>query len=318
MAQSRKVIVIGGSVGGLFAGVLLHKIGCDVTVYERSVSGLNGRGAGLVSQPDVIQILAEIGAESVFRSGVVARERIVFDRSGEIVHRVETPQSQISWDLLYEAFRSQIPDRKYVTGREAKSVRVDGKKAVVQFSDGQEDHADFVIGADGIGSAIRGFVAPGMEPTYAGYAAYRGLAPETELPPNSAKILSERFSFYNPPGSQILGYLVAGSDGSLDAPKRRYNWVWYRPRTEAALRFALTDSSGVEHRFSLPPGSLSTATLDDLRADAMKLLPPVFADVVLKEEMPFLQVIFDYEAIQRRPAGRRGIHCQTSHGHGCI
>jgi len=296
MAQSRKVIVVGGSVGGLFAGVLLNKAGCDVTVYERSTDGLSGRGAGLVAQPEVIRILTEIGAESVSQSGVVARERIVFDQSGEIVHRVETPQAQISWDLLYEAFRSQMPDGRYVTGREVKSVRLDREKAVVQFRDGQEEHADLVIGADGIGSAIRAFVAPGTDPTYAGYAAYRGLAPETELPPKSAKILSERFSFYNPPRSQILGYLVAGSDGSRDAPRRRYNWVWYRPRAEAALKAALTDSSGVEHRFSLSPGSFSSATLDDLRADARKLLPPVFADVVLKEEMPFLQAIFDYEA----------------------
>jgi 2-polyprenyl-6-methoxyphenol hydroxylase-like FAD-dependent oxidoreductase len=45
-----KVIVVGGSVGGLFVAVLLHRAGWQVTLYERSVIGLAGKGAGLVAR----------------------------------------------------------------------------------------------------------------------------------------------------------------------------------------------------------------------------------------------------------------------------
>jgi 2-polyprenyl-6-methoxyphenol hydroxylase-like FAD-dependent oxidoreductase len=48
-----KVIVVGGSVGGLFAAVLLQQAGWQIALYERSVLGLGGKGAGLVAQPDV-------------------------------------------------------------------------------------------------------------------------------------------------------------------------------------------------------------------------------------------------------------------------
>jgi 2-polyprenyl-6-methoxyphenol hydroxylase-like FAD-dependent oxidoreductase len=44
--QSLKVGIAGGSLGGLFAAVLLHEAGHDVTVYERSSHGLEGSWSG--------------------------------------------------------------------------------------------------------------------------------------------------------------------------------------------------------------------------------------------------------------------------------
>ena len=60
VADSKSAIIVGGSVGGLFAGVLLRRAGWHVNIYERSTSGLEGKGAGLVPQSDVEQILVEI------------------------------------------------------------------------------------------------------------------------------------------------------------------------------------------------------------------------------------------------------------------
>src|SRR5580698_10292898 len=54
-----KVIVVGGSVAGLFAAALLQRAGWQIALYERSVLGLGGKGAGLVAQPDVRRILNE-------------------------------------------------------------------------------------------------------------------------------------------------------------------------------------------------------------------------------------------------------------------
>ena len=42
-----RAIVVGGSLGGLFAGNMLLRAGCDVTIVERSIGELEGRGAGL-------------------------------------------------------------------------------------------------------------------------------------------------------------------------------------------------------------------------------------------------------------------------------
>ena len=41
-------VVIGGSIGGLTAALLLRDLGFDVHVYERTPSALDGRGSGIV------------------------------------------------------------------------------------------------------------------------------------------------------------------------------------------------------------------------------------------------------------------------------
>ena len=51
----RRTVVVGGSMSGLTAGLLLRKLGFEVDVFERSPLPLEGRGAGIVLQPDTVR-----------------------------------------------------------------------------------------------------------------------------------------------------------------------------------------------------------------------------------------------------------------------
>src|SRR5262245_43381393 len=63
-AGRKRAIVIGGSMSGLFAGLLLRRAGFDVDIYERVESELAGRGAGIVAQPVVARTLRELGIDT--------------------------------------------------------------------------------------------------------------------------------------------------------------------------------------------------------------------------------------------------------------
>ena len=296
MPNARKAAIVGGSIGGLFAAALLERIGWDVEVFERSRHGLRGRGAGLVPQRELFHALRRIGIEHVARMGVLAEERVTLARDGSLIDRARTPQSQMSWDTLYEALCAHAPAGRYHLGAPFASVEAHEDGVAVRLGNGTVVEADLLIGADGTGSAVREALAPGVSANYAGYAAWRGLVDETAMPKVAREALSGRFAFYRYPRSHILGYLMPGPDGTTEPGSRRYNWVWYRRILSGApLEEALTDRDGVRHDRSLPQGGIRLEAREALRRDAEKLLPPPFASLVAETEEPFLQAIMDLE-----------------------
>jgi 2-polyprenyl-6-methoxyphenol hydroxylase-like FAD-dependent oxidoreductase len=62
-SNKRRALIIGGSLGGLFAANLLHQIGWDVDIFERSAHDLDSRGGGIVLQPEVVEVFRRAGVD---------------------------------------------------------------------------------------------------------------------------------------------------------------------------------------------------------------------------------------------------------------
>ena len=54
----RRALIVGGSMSGLLAAIMLRRRGWQVDVFERVAGELAGRGAGIVAQPEVIARLS--------------------------------------------------------------------------------------------------------------------------------------------------------------------------------------------------------------------------------------------------------------------
>ncbi|MEM9105215.1 MAG: FAD-dependent monooxygenase [Pseudomonadota bacterium] len=288
-----KAIICGASIGGLFAAAALRKSGWTVDVYERSSVELSGRGAGIVTHPQLIDALQAVAANTE-DLGIPVKARVAIDRLGEEVARLDYHQIVTSWDRLHVILRALVPDEHHHLGRIVTGYEQSGNGATVRFADGGQTSADLVVGADGFRSAIRGQMQPQVQPVYAGYVVWRALTGEAALPKDLVQRLFEQFDFYLPSGTQVLGYPIAGPDNDLSVGNRRYNFVWYVPYETDVLDDMLTDSDGRRHELSIPPPLVRDDVLDEIYKRADAVLPLPFREVLKHSERPFFTPIYDH------------------------
>jgi 2-polyprenyl-6-methoxyphenol hydroxylase-like FAD-dependent oxidoreductase len=295
--MQKKAIVIGGSLGGLFAANLLHRAGWDVHVYERVAEELEGRGAGIVTHPELMETLATAGVAIDDTIGVTVQERVTLAKDGSVAGRRPLPQILTAWSRLYNVLRSALPDDRYHNGMQLASFEQDDSGATARFANGEQVRAHLLIAADGIRSTVRTALLPESRPSYAGYVAWRGLVEESVLSERARTEMFPYFAFGLPPKEQLIAYPVAGKNNSTEPGKRRFNFVWYRPADEATvLRDLLTDSNGKLWADGIPPPLIRPEVLQQARQAARDVLAPQFAELVEKTEHLFFQPIFDLES----------------------
>ena len=295
MASKQRALVVGGSMSGLLAGLLLRRAGWDVDVFERVESELAGRGAGIVAQPDLIETLHRIGIDPT-DLGVAITTRKILDASGRLAGEFVCPQVLTAWERVYRVLRDAFPPQRYHRGRGVRAFEQTDRSVVAHFNDGGIAEGELLVGADGLRSTIRQQCLPQLAPLYAGYVAWRALIAEAAFAPAIHRELFETMTFCLPPGEQCLGYPVAGPDNDLRAGHRRYNVVWYRPADEGSeLQQLLTDESGTTYTISIPPPLIRREAIANMRAAAERLLAPQFREVVRMIDEPILQPIYDLE-----------------------
>lgn len=290
-----RIVIAGGSLGGLMAANLLGRSGHEVTVLERIAGPLEGRGAGIVTHTALVDGLRRCGMPDGFALGVPVPGRITLDGTGRVLGEMRLPQVLTSWSLLYSLLRElarQAPSIRYRQGVTVHAVDDHPGGVCVDGSEGPIE-ADLLIGADGIRSAVRQQLWPDVQPRYVGYLAWRGLTDESLLSRGTRERVFERFAFCLPAGEQLVGYPVAGAGNSTAPGRRAWNFVWYRGADPARLAELLTDADGTHHPLGIPPAQVSWREIARMREAARGLLAPPFAEIIEKCGQPFLQPIFD-------------------------
>jgi 2-polyprenyl-6-methoxyphenol hydroxylase-like FAD-dependent oxidoreductase len=296
MTSRRKALVIGGSLGGLFAANWLRAIGWDVAVFERVEDDLASRGAGIGTHEELLAVLRRLGLKVDDTIGIQVRDRICLDASGRVTHQVEQPQYMSAWARIYRLLKDAFPAASYRFGATLARIEQDASGVTAVFADGAIARGELLIGADGIRSTVRGLVAPDIQPTYAGYVAWRGVADESEFPPETRAELFEKYTFCLPEGEMMLCYPVPGRDNDTRPGRRGYNFVWYRPTDgRGPLPELCTDANGHCHGTAIAPPLIRPEVIARVKADARALLAPQIAGIVGRTQ-PFFQAIFDLES----------------------
>jgi 2-polyprenyl-6-methoxyphenol hydroxylase-like FAD-dependent oxidoreductase len=295
--MSGRALIIGGSVGGLFAAHLLRSVGWDAVVFERNPEDLTGRGAGISTHPQLHDVMRRLGIPFDHSMAINVDTVLFLDRSGRTIDRRQTVRTMSSWGRVYRSLRDRLPSDAYRLGRSLERIEQDARGVTAVFADGTRESGDLLVGADGGRSTVRELFLPDLQPAYAGYVAWRAMLDESEIPRAVHAEIFERYTFCLPKGELFLAYPVPGRNNETQPGKRAYNIVWYRPTPPGLLADICTDAQGRRH-VTIPPPLIRPEVVARIKADARALVAPQVAEIFERCALPFFQPIADLDSPQ--------------------
>lgn len=214
-----RVLIVGGGIGGLAVAVALRQVGFDAHVYEQA-RVLREVGAGVAISPNAVKVLHQLGlAEPLRTVGVVSHSLDTRDwETGSLLGRVPLADAAVSrWGApfyhlhradLHNTLRAALGDQHITLGACGVAVEQSDVGVTVRFADGRVASGDLLIGADGIHSMVREYVAGPDQAIWSRQISWRGLAPASV----GREIGLERrhHSFWGPRKQFVCFYVAAG------------------------------------------------------------------------------------------------------------
>ncbi|MDP9906045.1 FAD binding domain-containing protein [Arthrobacter bambusae] len=298
-----RALVIGGSIGGLTAGLLLQDLGFAVTIFERSSSELDGRGGGIVLQPEMLRWFRERSHLTPADVSTATEWLRYLGPGNEILHEEPADWSYSSWSTLYGALLFDFSRTNYVLGESAVDFVQDSDEVEIRFASGRTERAELVVFADGISSVGRERLNGDVPATYAGYIGWRGTVPESQVSRDTFGLLSNALTYSFATNTHICMYPIPGPPERLSAGGRLLNYVWYRNVQEGPeVDEMFINKLGARSGASVPPGLVQDRYVQEMQ-DAADVLAPAATELIRRTAQPYIQRIVDVRS-QRMVDGR--------------
>ncbi|GAB3641182.1 FAD-dependent monooxygenase [Spirosoma arcticum] len=183
MATAATVLIVGGGIGGLSAGVALRKIGLDVELVEMNQE-YNVYGVGIIQPSNALRALDTLGlADACIAQGSPYSHFNLALADGTPIGTTGTPgighlpaHNGISRRVLHEVLHKGAVEQgvTFRMGQTATALHDTGDTVNVTFSNGTTGNYDFVVGSDGINSSVRKHLfGDAVKPRYTGQSVWR-------------------------------------------------------------------------------------------------------------------------------------------------
>lgn len=269
-AAELRIGVIGAGIGGLTLALALRRRGLAADVYEQALE-LREIGAAVALSANATRELGRLGvlegiaaqscepSELIWRGGRDGERVASFSvaKNGAYRARFGAPYFGIHRaDLQRVLGGAHGPERLHLGHRLVRLAEENDAVRLV-FANGHETEVDILIGADGVRSIVRDFVAGEDRAAYSGTSAFRGIVPVRDLPslPDA-----QALQFWMGPNAHLLHYAI-GPNGAhvnffavVEGPRdwRHDNGIAPAEPDEAARAFAGWHPAVVEMVTSVP------------------------------------------------------------------
>ena len=245
----KKIIVIGGGIGGLAAALALARLGAVVTVLEQTAE-ISDMGAGLQITPNGFVVLDALGLrDAVVDRSMAATSVVLRNYSNSAIVATLDVSPQTGGQNYHFIHRADLVACLLSAARQAGvQVRLQHKVKQVQTSvipqvvltNGATMMADLVVGADGLHSCLRPVLNRPAAPRFTGQVAWRALVPR------QSHALAQ-VQLYMGPGRHLVTYPLRGGQlVNVVAVQERANWAadgWQHRDDPQNLRRAFADFS---------------------------------------------------------------------------
>ncbi|KAJ5919374.1 salicylate hydroxylase [Penicillium verhagenii] len=174
-----EVAVVGGGIGGMAVAIAMRQAGHLVTIYEKN-DFAGEVGASVSCAANGTRWLDKWGVNIAKGDPVVLKSMISRDwKTGEVRNEYKLDDYKERWGHVYNMFHRQKMHTMLLStatsrngnGEPAelkvlhKCVAIDLESSTITFENGLNAQHDLIIGADGIGSIVRGMVGINPEKT---------------------------------------------------------------------------------------------------------------------------------------------------------
>ncbi|KYC41068.1 monooxygenase [Scytonema hofmannii PCC 7110] len=176
----KKVIIIGGGIGGAATALALLRAGFEPVVCERTKE-LREVGAGIALWANATHILKNLGLlEEAMRVGYfITNYQFNSQRGFELVNialdNSELPVIGIHRTQLHQLLWCNVASEKFILGETFERFERKGNWVRAYFASGLSVEGDALIGADGLRSRVRAAILGDEAPIYRNFKTWRGL-----------------------------------------------------------------------------------------------------------------------------------------------